>query len=242
MTRRTRSPSGPVGEDRPAEAGGGGGSGPRPVEEIERVRELDGGSVVQEAGDQHGTSDRAATSGETGLQGAPDFDTIVERYGARLFGLAYRLTGCIEDAEDLSQEAMVRATRSVERFRSEADYFTYLYRVVLNLWRNQLRSRRRWRMVSLWGSGRRDEAGRRTLRELQDTTPGPHDHLVGREQTHRIQEGLARLDPGLRAVLILRVAEDLEYEEIAKVLDIPIGTVRSRLARARSRIRRLMTE
>ena len=239
MTRRTRSPSGPVGEDR---SGGGGASGPRPVEKLDRGRELDCGSVVQEAGDRPGTSDPAATPGEGGLKGAPDFDTIVERYGTRLFGLAYRLTGCREDAEDLSQEAMVRAYRSAGRFRGEADYFTYLYRIVLNLWRNQLRSRRRWRMVSLWGSGRRDDAGRATSRDLEDAAPGPHDRLVGREQTHRVQEALARLDPGLRAVLILRVAEDLEYEEIAKVLDIPIGTVRSRLARARSRIRRLMTE
>ena len=239
MTRRTRSSSGPIGEDR---SGGGGGSGPRPVKEIDRSRELDDGSIVQEAGDRPGPPEPAATPGEAGLQGAPDFDTIVGRYGPRLFGLAYRLSGSREDAEDLSQEAMVRAYRSTERFRGEADYFTYLYRIVLNLWRNQLRSRRRWRMVSLWGSGRRDEVERAAPRDLEDAAPGPHDRLVGREQAQRVQEALARLDPGLRAVLILRVAEDLEYEEIAKVLKIPIGTVRSRLARARSRIRRLMTE
>jgi len=239
MTRRTRSPSGPIGED---PAGGGGASGPRPVKEIDRSRELEDRSVVQEVGDRPGPPHQAAAPGAAGRKGAPDFDVIVERYGPRLFGLAYRLSGSREDAEDLSQEAMVRACRSADRFRGEAEYFTYLYRIVLNLWRNQLRSRRRWRMVSLWGSGQRDEAGRATQRDLEDAAPGPHDRLVGREQTHRVQEALARLDPGLRAVLILRVAEDLEYEEIAKVLDIPIGTVRSRLARARSRIRRLMTE
>ncbi len=207
-----------------------------------RIRELDDGSAVQEAGDRPGPPDPAAAPGAAGLKGAPDFDTMVERYGPRLFALAYRLSGSREDAEDLSQEAMVRAYRSANRFRGEADYFTYLYRVVLNLWRNQLRSRRRWRLVSLWGSGRREETDRATPRDLEDTAPGPHDRLVGREQTQRVQEALARLDPGLRTVLILRVAEDLEYEEIAKVLKIPIGTVRSRLARARSRIRRLMTE
>ncbi len=207
-----------------------------------RSRELDDGSVVQEAGDRPGPPDPAAAPGAAGLTGAPDLDTMVERYCPRLFGLAYRLSGSREDAEDLSQEAMVRAYRSANRFRGEADYFTYLYRIVLNLWRNQLRSRRRWRMVSLWGSGRRGEAERATPRDLEDAAPGPHDRLVGREQAQRVQEALARLDPGLRAVLILRVAEDLEYEEIAKVLKIPIGTVRSRLARARSRIRRLMTE
>ncbi len=78
MIRRTRSSSGPIGEDR---SGGGGGSGPRPVKEIDRSRELDDGSIVQEAGDRPGPPEPAATPGEAGLQGAPDFDTIVGRYG-----------------------------------------------------------------------------------------------------------------------------------------------------------------
>jgi RNA polymerase sigma-70 factor (ECF subfamily) len=173
---------------------------------------------------------------------APGFEEIIERFGHRLYTLAFRLAGSRSDAEDLAQEALVRGYRGSAQFRGEADFYTYLYQILLNLWRNQLRQRRRWRLIPL-GSPREGE-GRETRPAVEpaDGSPDPHERLVGREQARKLQEALVQLDPGLRSVLVLRVSEGLEYEAIGKALGIPIGTVRSRLARARSQIRRLMTE
>jgi RNA polymerase sigma factor (sigma-70 family) len=183
---------------------------------------------------------------------AIDFDEIVEKHGRRLYVLAYRLTGHREDAEDLSQETMVKGYLAAGRFEGRADFYTYLYRTLVNLWKNQLRRRRRWRMVSLLGD-RDAEAGggpagpRGGWRNpgpatvLADRSPGPHESLVRHEHSEKLQKALARLEPVHRAVLVLRVAEGLEYQEIAVTLGIPIGTVRSRLARARDRVRELMS-
>lgn len=170
----------------------------------------------------------------------PEFDDLIRQHGRRLFILAYRLCGNRSDAEDLSQEALVRGFQALPRFRGEANFYTYLYRIVVNLWSNQVRSRRRWRFLALGGGSDRDDRERSIEERLADRSPDPHQRLVGQEQTQRLHRALAELDPDQRAVLILRVAEGLEYEEIATALEIPIGTVRSRLARARSRIRRLM--
>ncbi len=78
---------------------------------------------------------------------SPDFDEVVRRHGRRLYVLAFRLTGNRAEAEDLSQETLVRGYLAIGRFRGEADFYTYLYRALLNLWKNQIRSRRRWRFV-----------------------------------------------------------------------------------------------
>ena len=179
---------------------------------------------------------------------AADFEDLVHRHGRRLYVLAYRLTGDRAEAEDLSQEALVRGYLALARFRGEADFYTYLYRTVLNLWKNQTRSRRRWRMVPLEGRSARggegnldDPRGRSGTADRADPAPGPHEWLAGQEQAARIDRALAGIGPDFRAVLILRVAEGLEYGEIAEALGIRVGTVRSRLARARRRIPELLT-
>jgi RNA polymerase sigma-70 factor (ECF subfamily) len=176
-----------------------------------------------------------------------DFEEIVQKHGRRLYILAFRLTGAREEAEDLSQETLVKGYLASARFEGRSDFYTYLYRTLINLWKNQIRRRRRWRMVPLFG-GRETESGERDRQDaggapgarLADGSPGPHERLARREESEKLQRALGRLGAEFRAVLVLRVAEGLEYEEIAASLGIPVGTVRSRLARARRRIRELL--
>jgi RNA polymerase sigma-70 factor (ECF subfamily) len=226
-----------------------------PPSDPPRPRELSGESGVDQDDDWFkgldphvgAVGDEVAGAGSSGPRAASslDFDEIVRQHGRRLYLLAYRLTANRADAEDLSQEALVRGYMATDRFRGEADFYTYLYRALLNLWKNQIRSRRRWRMIPL-GGGSRDREGEARdgeadpAQELRDRSPGPHERLVGREQSERLHRALLSLEPDFRVVLVLRVAEGLEYEEIAAALDIPVGTVRSRLARARGRIRDLL--
>src|SRR5438445_9677116 len=204
-------------------------------------RELEGESGVEPSEDWAEALDTREVTG-AGARSA-DFDEIVERYARRLFQLAFRLTVDHTEAEDLSQEALVRGYLELEQFRGESDLYTYLYRTLLNLWKNQLRRRRRWRMISLDAASRgaASRMGGGTERspglDLPDRAPGPHERLVGHEQAEKLHRALLDLEPDFRAVLVLRVAEGLDYEAIAEALGIPVGTVRSRLARARGRIR-----
>ncbi len=183
--------------------------------------------------------DEAAAGPATGPP-LPEFEEVVRLHGRRLYQLAYRLTANREEAEDLSQETLVRGYLALASFRGEAGFYTYLYRALLNLWKNQIRSRRCWRMVSLGDDRDPENDLRAPPRELADRSAGPHERLAGREQAAKLHLALLELPPDFRAVLVLRAAEGLEYEEIATALGISIGTVRSRLARARSRIRELM--
>lgn len=185
--------------------------------------------------------DLAAGEERLGADPPPiDFDEIVRRHGRRLYVLAYRLTGNRAEAEDLSQETLVRTYGAIGNFRGDADIYTYLYRALLNLWKNQVRSRKRWRLVPFAAGPDAESAGAEAAAEPADLSPGPHERLVGLEQAERLRRALLQIEPGSRSVLVLRVAEGLAYEEIAAALGVRVGTVRSRLARARSRIRELM--
>ncbi|MFQ5877497.1 MAG: RNA polymerase sigma factor [Acidobacteriota bacterium] len=230
----------PAPEEVPRARGTAGGSGP------DRAGgELAAGSGVEELAGSPGRAgpDPAGSSlGSPWGAAGPDFDVLIDQYGRRLYVLAYRLCGDPAEAEDLSQEALVRGFRASPGFRGEADFYTYLYRTLLNLWSNRLRRRRRWRMVPLLGGSGREREGASLAERMPDRSPGPHERAVGQQQAERLHRALAAMDPGQRAVLVLRVAEELDYEEIASALGIPVGTVRSRLARARARIRRLMED
>ncbi len=220
--------------------------GPHPPTDPPPPGELPDGSGVEPDGDfLEGLTAEAEQAAPAGA----DFEEIVRQHGRRLYVLAYRLTGDRADAEDLSQEALLRGYFASGRFRGEADFYTYLYRTVLNLWKNEIRSRRRWRMVPLNGRGPREQGpggggapgGPDGTDDLRDPAPGPHEWLAGQEQAARLDRALSEMRPEFRAVLVLRVAEGLEYGEIAAALGVRVGTVRSRLARARRRIRELLT-
>jgi RNA polymerase sigma-70 factor (ECF subfamily) len=171
---------------------------------------------------------------------ADAFDTVARMYAPRLFRLAIRLTGRREDAEDLVQETLVRALPALKRFEGRARLSTYLVRALSNLWKNRLRSRSRSRVVEWFrgGRGREDEVRPETL--AVDETPSPLERLERRDRAAEVRRCVAFLEPRRRLTLLLREVEELSYEEIAEMTGVPVGTVRSRLARARDDLRRLL--
>ncbi len=166
------------------------------------------------------------------------FGVLVERSGPRLFRAACRLAANREEAEEMAQETLVKAFVSVKRFRGDSGFYTYLYRILLNLWKNRLRSRNRWRMVPF--RSRTEGPGGIDPDRIADVRANPHRDLESRENARRLRKALAALEPEARAILVLRESEELDYQEIAATLGIPLGTVRSRLARARARLRALL--
>ena len=164
------------------------------------------------------------------------FEELVAPYLQKVYNLALRLSRNPEDASDLAQEALLRAFVSLRDFRGESSFSTWLYRITFNVCRDEARRRRRHAVVSLDEPlGTRE--GEKTTRELVSPVGDPVQETETRELREAIWEGIRSLSPEFRAVLVLRDIEGLPYEEIAQVLDISLGTVKSRLNRARNALR-----
>ncbi len=169
------------------------------------------------------------------------FETLARENAPALFRTALRLTGRREDAEDLVQEVLVRALPALRRFEGRAKLSTYLFRAMGNLWKNQLRSKKRSRVVEWFRRGPADETDdERASPDPPDQEPLPTERLQAEELAVEVRAAVAKLDPPRRLTLLLREVEEMSYEEIAVATQVPVGTVRSRLARAREDLRRLL--
>ena len=167
---------------------------------------------------------RAAQRGDTVA-----FGELVRRYQRAVYRVAWGLTRNASDADDLAQETFVRAYQAIGRFRVGEPMFRWLARIATNLAFSLFRSRRRRPETPLEPLV---EAGRQW--GVEDD---PEAHAARREGERHLQEAFDGLKPEHQAVLVLRVVEDLSYVEIASALHLPIGTVMSRLARARVELR-----
>jgi RNA polymerase sigma-70 factor (ECF subfamily) len=161
------------------------------------------------------------------------FGVLVRRYQDRLFPTLLRLCGNTEDAHDLLQDAFLRAYQKLHHFHGESAFYTWIYRIAVNLYLSQRRKR----------SNRRanDSRGAESFDPPDDFSQSdPSLPLVQAERDDQIQEALNALAPDHRAVVVLKEIDGLRYEEIASILKIPVGTVRSRLHRAREELRKLL--
>jgi RNA polymerase sigma-70 factor (ECF subfamily) len=162
------------------------------------------------------------------------FGTLVCRYQDRLYNTVFRLVDNAEDAQDVVQETFLNAYQSLRSFKGNALFFTWLYRIAVN---SAISLKRKQRVLVRLEGGRNGE----TL-EPQDRSDRslPGHGLEQAEQQQRIREALARLSPEHRAVLVMKDMEGQKYETMAETLRVPIGTIRSRLHRARLELRELL--
>jgi len=161
------------------------------------------------------------------------FGVIVEKYMKQAYFIALGLVGNHEDALDLSQEAFVRAFRARERFDPRRRFFTWYYRILRNLCLNHLRQRGRFTELDASGGG---------PEELAATQSDPAVLAQQNESCVQVWQALNRLKPQEREVLLLRELEDCSYAEIAERLEIPSGTVMSRLYSARKHMKELINQ
>jgi len=174
-------------------------------------------------------------------RGDPDaFEAMARQHAPGLFRVALRLTGRREDAEDLVQETLVRALPKLRRFEGRASLSTYLFRALGNLWKNRLRSKQRSRLVDWFRGGPGDEDDTGSTFDPPDPQPLATEQLETEDRAAEVRQAVTRLEPTRRLTLLLREVEEMSYEEIAEVTSVPVGTVRSRLARAREDLRRLL--
>jgi RNA polymerase sigma-70 factor (ECF subfamily) len=159
---------------------------------------------------------------------------VPQMYSDHLFSYAMGLARNHSDAEDLVQETYVRALRAAKHLRHEGNIRAWLFTILRNIWFNQHRQRRSQpTLVELDVNG-----GTGNL--AVDTTQDPYAQYVGRVEVRQIREAIGRLSVELQEIILLREYEGLSYQELSHILDCPIGTVMSRLARARSKLRELV--
>ena len=207
-----------------------GGSGnvsdaPTPAPHPEVHPEVAGAAAFADAG----AADAALPGEQVGeaTWTPPTWEQVVQEHSARVYRLAYRLTGSRRDAEDLTQEVFVCVFRSLSSY-TPGTFEGWLHRITTNLFLDQVRRKQRIRFDAL-----PDDAGDR----LAGTDPGPERAWEHNNLDHDVQAALDTLPPEFRAAVVLCDIEGLSYEEIAATLDVKLGTVRSRIHRGRAALR-----
>ena len=161
------------------------------------------------------------------------FETLVLEYEKNVYNIALRMTGNSEDAADMTQEAFIKAYNSLQSFGGDSKFSVWLYRIVSNVCLDFLRSKNRRPTVSL---SVEDDDGEDTQLDVADESQSP-ELLLDRKLTREsVRRGLDSLPPDYRQILLLREIQGLSYDEIAQALSLEVGTVKSRIFRARKRL------
>jgi RNA polymerase sigma-70 factor (ECF subfamily) len=170
------------------------------------------------------------------------FDELVTRYRARIFGMIYNMVHNEQDAWDLAQDSFLKAWKSIDRFRGQSSFYTWIYRIVMNVTIDWLRKKQ------IKGSGAEfDDAIQPTAidpasRTVPKTEALPHQTMERSEIRARIDKAIAQLSPEQRAVILMKEIDDMQYHEIAEALGCSIGTVMSRLFYARKKLQSLLKD
>jgi len=173
---------------------------------------------------------KSAANGDIG-----SFEQIVLMYQDKVYSLSLKLTGSAQDAEDLAQEVFVKAYRHITSFRGDSDFGTWLHRIALNTWLNQKRKKQPSMAFSLDEPIHSDDG--EIKREIPDLSQEPEGVLLSFQMSEKLQRAVEGLPKDQKATLLLREVEEYTYEEIARMMDCSVGTVKSRLARARNALR-----
>jgi len=159
------------------------------------------------------------------------FNDLVRKYEKQVYNFSYRLTGNYDDANDVSQDAFLRAFNAIASFRGDASFSTWLFRITTNVFLDERKRTKAHPQSSLDDYLELDESS--VARQIEDPNPTPDLLLEERERAQLLQNAIGSLPEYQRAMVILYHKEQKSYEEIADVMNLPIGTVKSRLNRAR---------
>lgn len=168
---------------------------------------------------------------------ADAFEQLLLEHQKNVYNLCYRMAGDPDDAMDLSQETFLRAWRCLDQYQFASAFSTWLYRLCSNICIDFLRKRRRRQTVPLTFE---DADGEEQTYAVPDAQPLPEEQVELKLTHETLAAAMAQLLPEHRAVLQLRVVNEMSYEQIADVLDIQIGTVKSRLSRARNQLKKIL--
>lgn len=164
------------------------------------------------------------------------FETLMLAHQKQVYSLCLRMSGSADDAFDLSQEAFIKAWRGLAQYQFGAEFSTWLYRLTRNVCIDFLRRQKRQAAVPL----ETEQDGEAMELPLPDSAPLPEERVLHDERQRALQQAMLALPDEQREILILRVVNDLPYEKISAILELPLGTVKSRLARARIQLKKIL--
>ena len=189
-------------------------------------------------------TDWSATVQQCLLGGSAAWAALVRAHHRRVYAICYRFTGSGTDAEDLTQEVFLRVYGSLKSFDADRGSLpVWITTLTRNLLIDHFRRTRNQRITSSLDEGwteAGEDRGAVPLDRLQSKGPGQHEQLARREMQRMVQQALAQVSPELREAVILRDLQEMDYKEIAQVLSIPEGTVKSRISRGRAELARLL--
>ena len=170
------------------------------------------------------------------------FDELVTRYRTRVFSMIYNMVHSEQDAWDLAQDSFLKAWKSIKRFRGSSSFYTWIYRIVMNVTIDWLRKKH----VRGAGAEFNDETQLREINPASQTVPKtealPYETMERGEIRTRIDQAIAQLSPEQRAVILMKEIEGMQYHEISEALGCSIGTVMSRLFYARKKLQTLLKD
>ncbi len=162
------------------------------------------------------------------------FDKLVLKYKQMVFNVCLKMLGDYDEALEVTQDIFLKVYESLKNFRFEAKFSTYLYKITLNSCRSRLKALRRRKLEYFSIDEPLETAEGKLKREFESSCPNPKKVLEEKEKQSLVIKALFSLNPEYKEIIILRDIEGLEYKEIAKILNIDLGTVKSRLNRARN--------
>lgn len=167
------------------------------------------------------------------------FELLIADYQVYAYNVAYRMLGNEEDAKDMTQEALIKVYKSIHKFKENSNFSTWLYRIVMNTCKDELKKRKE---VILSLDKEIETNDGRISREIGDDRLNPSKIVERNEVSKMVQEAISALSDSNRMVIVLRDIQGLSYEEISQVIKEPIGTVKSRINRGRSQLKKLLIE
>ena len=165
---------------------------------------------------------------------AEEFERLAGENERQVYAVCFHMMGSREDAQDCAQEAMLRAYRAFDSFRRDASFATWITRIAMNVCTDALRKRRQ--VVSL--DAIREEQGF----DPPDPGPGAYARLEEKERMRILRAGIDKLPEDMRQMIVLRDMRGMNYDEIGEALDLPLGTVKSRISRAREKLKQILKE
>jgi len=166
------------------------------------------------------------------------FDELVTRYEKRVFNFALQITGNYDDAGDVAQEAFVRVFNSIGTFRGDAVFTTWIYRIITNVYLDERKKAKRHRQTSLDDYIELEENS--VSRQFEDESPTPDQLAENKERSAVVQKAITSLPEYQKLIVTMYHVHNKSYEEIAEILRLPIGTVKSRLNRARRALKEIL--
>lgn len=161
------------------------------------------------------------------------FSVLVEKYYKKIYNLAYRFVGDTEEANDLAQEIFTAAYQNLKKFRGDAKFSTWLFQIATNRGKNRFKYLKRRGYFINRSQADSDDDKDSTPRAIPDTSTNPETMLASKQIQRLVQDAINELDPDHKEIVILRDIEGFSYDEIAQILNLPEGTTKSRLHRAR---------